>query len=411
MIEYIIKSTISLTILYLCCLVLIKKSTNYKTNRVLLLSFVLYSLVIPLLDFSLSNFHSQEIARTQKLYNVFSDIGNTYNPTIKSSEKLSIYSIVINISIFLYFIISFVLFIRFSYNLYVLISQAKNSNRALCNGERIVLIDKNNSPYSFFKSIYISRESFNNNKIDNVLLIHEIAHKKQLHSIDILLIELLRVFYWFNPFIYLFKKLIRTNHEYLADDYVIKSGIDKKEYSNKLLDYTFRNKTLNLASGFDYLLIKNRLIMLSKYKQKKRIPFQLAILLPVLAILFLTMAFKNSDGVFNLNPTKKCVIETYKNEKMSGYIINGDKQEIFYKDDGNRGYIYFMSKNGGGNFLSNTRDTVIRRVGDFEMKEYNGKIFVENKHVGSVKKGDYIILHANKKIVVYNSDRVTIIND
>lgn len=407
MIEYIIKSTISLTILYLCCLVLIKKSTNYKTNRILLLSFVLYSLIIPLLNFS---FNSQQIVQTQYLYHTFSNIVYNYIPPTKDSEELGVYSNFTNISILLYSLVTFVLFARFLYNLCVLISQTVTSERILYNGQEFVLVNKkSSSPYSFFQTIFINRDAFNNGNIDNDLVLHEIAHKNQLHSIDILLLELLKVFYWFNPFIHLFEKLIKANHEYLADDYVVKSGIDKKEYSNKLINYTIRNKTLNLASGFDYLLIKNRIVMLSKYEQKKRLAYHQAILLPVVALIFFSMAFQNSDSVFNLNPTEKCVIESYTNEKMSGYIINGDKQEIFYRDEGNRGYIYFISKNVEGSFLSNTRDTVIRRVGDFEMKEYNGKIFVENKQVGSVKKGDYIILHYNKKIDAYTSDRVTII--
>jgi beta-lactamase regulating signal transducer with metallopeptidase domain len=118
----------------------------------------------------------------------------------------------------------------------------------LYQGKKITLLNKKVSPFSFFRTIYINEGAYISGEIDNDLILHETAHASQLHSLDILFMELIQIFYWFNPFVYLFKRLIKVNHEFLADEFVIKSGSDKIEYSNKLINYTFRNKPLNLAS-------------------------------------------------------------------------------------------------------------------------------------------------------------------
>ena len=412
MIDYIIKSIISLAILYLCSLFLIRKSNDYKAIRILLLLFVIYSLVIPVFKFSLADFHSYQNGGNKYLYNTFIKAGNIYTPVLENSERLGAYSVTTKILLIIYISTTIILFGRFLYNLFILILQTKVPDKILYKGEQVTLVDGNIGLYSFSKTIFIGKGALKNGEIDNDLLIDEIAHKRQLHSIDVVLLELLCVFYWFNPVIYLFKKLIKTNHEYLADDYVIMSGADREKYSNKLIDLTFRNRTLNLASGFNYLLIKNRIVMLSKSEQKKRLVFPLVMILPVIAILFIITAFTNSDKVFNLNPTDSCIIETYQGANRGGYIVNGDKQEIFFRDDGNRGYIYFISKNGRGRSnTSNTSDTATRKLDNYVVKEFKGQIFVDNKYVGSVKKGDIIILHHDKKIDVYNRSRVKIKDD
>jgi hypothetical protein len=412
MIDYIVKSTISFTILYLCSMYLIRKSINYRAIRILLLFFVFYSLVIPLFKFSLPDIYSQHKSGAQFFYKAFTSAENIYAPVLENSEKLGNNNLTTKILLIIYTATTVILFGRFLYNLFILNSQTKIPDKIFYKGEYIRLVNGNVGPYSFFKTIFIGKGTLKNGEIDNDLLVHEIAHKQQLHSIDIVLMELLCVFYWFNPFIYLFKKLIKTNHEYLADDFVIKSGIDRKKYSNKLIDLTFRNKTLNLASGFNYLLIKNRIIMLSKSEQKKRLVFPLAMILLIIAMLFVTTAFTNSDKVFNLNPTDSCKIETYQDENRGGYIINGDKQEIFFRDDGNRGYIYFISKNGRGrSYTSNMSDTVTHKLDNYIVKEYKGQVFVDDKNVGLVKKGDIIILHHDKKIDVHNRSRVKIKDD
>jgi len=295
MIEYLIKSTISCSILYLCYILIFSKSRNYHLNRIVLLFSVLFSLIVPLINISLNGLQAKEIARNDYFNNAITGINVVTGQAIEGSIDLYNYINISNLFILIYSIIAAFLLGRFCLNLYSLISQSFVSKRVLYQGKKITLLDKEVSPFTFFRAIYINENTFINGEMENDLILHETAHANQLHSIDILFLELIRIFYWFNPFVYLFKRLIKVNHEFLADEFVVKSGSDKIEYSNKLINYTFRNKTLNLASGFDYSLIKNRLIMLSKYGQKRRIAYQLALFVPIIAMLFVTTAFSSTE--------------------------------------------------------------------------------------------------------------------
>jgi bla regulator protein blaR1 len=327
MIEYLIKSTTSCSILYLCYILIFSKSRNYQLNRIVLLFSVISSLIVPLINISLNGLQTKEITQNNYFYNAITGINVVTGQAIEGSRDLYNYINISNLFILIYSIIAVFLLVRFCLNLYSLISQSFISKRVLYQGKKIILLDKKVSPFSFFRTIYINEDTFINDEIENDLILHETAHASQLHSIDILFLELIQIFYWFNPFVYLFKRLIKVNHEFLADEFVIKSGSDKIEYSNKLINHTFRNKTLNLTSGFDYSLIKNRLIMLSKYEQKRRIAYQLALFVPIIAMLFVTTAFSS---------TKDANADTKYSQKSGIFYADtlfwsGENHEIYLK--------------------------------------------------------------------------------
>lgn len=295
-----------------------RKSRNYHLNRIILLFSVIFSLIVPLINISLNGLHAKDIAQNNYFNNAINIINAVSGQAIESSRDLYNY---INISFFfisIYLIITVFLLGRFCHNLYAIIYQSNFSNMALYRGKKIALLDKKVSPFSFFQTIYISGETLRNGEIDNDLVLHEAAHVSQLHSLDILLLEFIQIFYWFNPFVYLFKKLIKINHEFLADEFVIKSGSDKIDYSNKLINHTFRNKPLNLASGFNYSLIKNRLIMLSKYEQKKGSAYRLVLFIPVVVMLFLTTAFTSTNSAIQTTTAKE--VSDIKSNQDSGTI-------------------------------------------------------------------------------------------
>jgi hypothetical protein len=91
---------------------------------------------------------------------------------------------------------------------------------------------------------------------------HEEAHCVQSHSIDIILIELINVIYWFNPAIWLFKRAILLNHEYYADNKVL-SFHDTNNYQDLLVNLVFQSNSISLVSNFNHSLIKSRLIMMT----------------------------------------------------------------------------------------------------------------------------------------------------
>ena len=176
-----------------------------------------------------------------------------------------------NILYFIYFLILVALLIRSVKNFMKLLHQNRMYQKVYYQGNKIVLLDFKTNPYTFFNTIFVCKDDYQNGLIDKDILRHEIEHKNQLHSIDILVLELIQIVYWFNPLIYLYKLAVKANHEYLADNSIILSGtINHVDYSHKIINYTFRIKQVSLVSQANYLLTKKRIIMLATKKNTKR---------------------------------------------------------------------------------------------------------------------------------------------
>ena len=162
-------------------------------------------------------------------------------------------------------------------------------------GYRIVLIDNQINPYCFFNNIFISKHDYLDGNIDKNLLNHELEHVRQSHSIDIVFIELIKIFYWFNPILLFYNRAIRVNHEYLADNGVIRDYFDIKSYADKLLDFISCKKNVPLTSGFNQSLTKKRLIMMTKTKSKSIISgLRITLTLSLILVFLLTISFKQS---------------------------------------------------------------------------------------------------------------------
>jgi bla regulator protein blaR1 len=176
---------------------------------------------------------------------------------------------------------------------------------------KLVLTPGDAPTYSFFKFIFIPQKTFDNQAIPKEILTHELAHVRQMHSLDILFMELLISLWWFNPLLLLYRRAIRLNHEYLADDAVLAGPTDVKEYQLLLLDTLLTQRTTRFASSFNYPVTKKRLAMMTT-DINLRIQFIkkacIALLLPVLAFAVAEKTYsQQSSGVVS-KPEKKVEI-------------------------------------------------------------------------------------------------------
>jgi hypothetical protein len=243
------------------------------------------------LHFTTGNSGILQVQNKVLINHAVSVLKTTPGLSVGNPEQVVNKSGLFNVFILIYSTVSILLLIRFIRNFFRLTWNNSKYEIEYYQGNKLFLINNKSNPYSFLNSIYVNKDDYKNGLIDKELLHHEIAHKVQLHSIDIILTELFKVFYWFNPFIYLFKRAIRANHEYIADYYVLQAGTSNQDYSHKLINYTFRNKCLNLASGFDYFLTKKRLIMISKNKIKRKWLLVSIILTCSITVVLSSMAF------------------------------------------------------------------------------------------------------------------------
>ncbi len=163
----------------------------------------------------------------------------------------------------------------------------------------VYLIENKMDSYSFLNHVYISESQLHEAEF---VLKHEAAHCKQKHSYDILWISLLQIIVWFNPVVYLWKRKIKENHEYLADRASISSDGDVKEYSLALLSAHIGVSLPDLGNGFNQpSLLRKRIIQL---KTKNKIAMKHFILIPaIVGTTLLTSSLTISD--YNPLPPKK----------------------------------------------------------------------------------------------------------
>ena len=286
MILYLLKSGILLLIFYAVYKLWLENEKMFRFNRIYLLGSLVFSFVIPLQLISITSGFSNKIGFIQ-LEELVIQKNN------ENVEMISINDFVFVLIGLVYAFIVLMLTIRLVLNLYSFYKRIKNNQVEFIQGEKIVLIEQPILPHSFWKSIFINKNEFEKGKIPSELLAHEKAHLDQKHTLDILFIEVLQIVFWFNPLLLFYKKAIKLNHEFLADEAVNKQFGSVKSYQNLLLDFASHKNTVALASNINYLITKKRLLMMTKKESPIKIVlkvFSVGVVYALLLFVFSTKA-------------------------------------------------------------------------------------------------------------------------
>jgi bla regulator protein blaR1 len=289
MIAFIIKSAICLTVLYGFYHLFLLNTKAFEFNRFYLMFSLLFALVIPLISIRVG----LNLPVNSNI-NGFSNLPDNFiqgEKIITDPVHFLTFSVTL---IIIYFIVSAILLVRFALNIYKIIKLILTSSIVTNFKTKIALVEDKTLPYSFFRYIFVNRSDYENGKIEKELLIHEQTHCLQYHSIDILIIELVKIILWFNPLLWLFRKAIQLNHEFLAD-YKVLSNHDLNEYQNTLLNFVFRNNSTYLASNFNYSLTKKRLIMMTKNNSLSNAIFRKVAAIPLFMILAISLTFAQEE--------------------------------------------------------------------------------------------------------------------
>ena len=262
---YLLKSALIMGILLLFYRFFLENEKMHQFNRGYLLLSVLLSLIIPFLPTGLifNTTEIQPIVDTVSTNNiVFLEGGEELSGEKKFNPLIAVASI--------YFIVVFLFFLKFSNNLWEMIGHVRGSETRRYKNAKIVLMDKQVSPFTFMNYIFLNRGDYENNCVDQKLLDHELTHARQKHSWDILFIELVMLIFWFNPILRWYKTAIQLNHEFLADSSVIEQHKTVKSYQYLLLDTIEHNNKIYLASNINFHLTQKRLKMMTKTSSSLR---------------------------------------------------------------------------------------------------------------------------------------------
>lgn len=269
---------------------LMEKQKYHHFKRFYLLTSLFLSILIPFLKMKFG---------TELIRNL-TPIIETSNENLVaiSAEKQIDFSLILG---FIYGVIVVFLLLRLIVNILKVIRKKRNSRVVKSQDFNLVLLKNEETPFSFFNSIYINEFHYQNDKIDPRIIVHEKTHVLQKHSWDIVLIEVFRAVFWLNPILYFYRKAIETNHEFLADQEVLKSE-NIKDYQ-RLIFNEIVNKTYGLTQTFKKNNnTKKRFIMMNTNKNKtSAIKIYSSILFSGMVIF--AFAEKVKTPIFNQNLT------------------------------------------------------------------------------------------------------------
>ena len=219
--------------------------------------------------------------------------------------------------------------IRGDKNLSQLIYKIKYNPKHITSNVTNVLLKENIIPHTFLRYIFFNKQKFETQKIPQEVLWHEETHAKQKHSIDVLLIEMLQVLFWFNPLIHFTKNAIKLNHEFLADQGVLNKGITPKAYQQILLAFSAKKSESDLVSAINYSLIKKRFTIMKTQTSKRTLWLRSLILLPMLA--FTLYSFSNRVEVEKKTINQK-PLTSQDNNKIINTAEYNEASELLMKE-------------------------------------------------------------------------------
>jgi len=149
-------------------------------------------------------------------------------------------------------------------------------------GCKIVVTDRDVVPFSWMRYIVLSRKDWEGDCAS--ILAHEKAHVAYGHSVELLLVDVLSALQWFNPAVWMLRADLQELHEYEADDAVLRSGADLREYQYLLIRKAVGKSGYSVANSFNHSILKNRITMMSKSKSPLRRRLRVLYLLPLVCL-------------------------------------------------------------------------------------------------------------------------------
>lgn len=360
-ISYLIELNIAITLLLLIYFVLFKKDSNFNNRRAFLLFAMGISYLIPLIkiDFSQAS-------------------GTLYFPVIHleelifKSDKTSVlhnYINIPNLLLITYLTVSSLLLIRLILSIFRILQNFRYSEKREYFG-KYFYINSNLHASSFFNIIFIDPQAVNDKEL-KLIIDHESYHARLLHSIDRMMSELLLIFCWFNPAVWILRKAIVVNHEYQADNKVIEKGADQVSYQLTILNQYIGSASISNQFSNQ---IKNRIKMLNK-NYKKGSFWKSIVLLPIATLLLFFMSCNNETAADDES----------RNEFLTQKAAKSAEEQIFYVVE------EMPQWPGDGDFITEIRNFIAEKLiypEEAKLAGAEGRVFI---HFLVTKTGDVVI--------------------
>ena len=303
--EYILKSAVILALLYSLFYFFLKKETFHRFNRVCLIFTLVASLVLPLVHISTS--HPSAVNQAVMASTTYVTTLPTIVVTPETKAPLLTWNDVLAYTYWIGLCVMLLYLALQIVQTYLLIKGGLRHTDKF--GNTVILKDDVKSPFSIFHFIVMSVEDYENHRQN--ILTHEQEHIRMCHSYDLLLLEVVKVIQWFNPFVWFLENDLKALHEYQADEAVINQGIDAKQYQQLLVVKAVGNRLQPFANNLRRGSLKKRIIMMYQKKSNRWMMLKALFILPMTCFAIYAFATPESKVVEKLKTKVAAVEQTF----------------------------------------------------------------------------------------------------
>ena len=401
MIPYILYASLILTACLIFYKLLLQKETFFYLNRFVLLSCMLLAFILPVLrvpqqmsfrkapapvnivypDVALNQITTAKLAEQ--------NVATTTAEPVQDNNTLNLEQLM-QWLIYLYWFGVVIFGLNFLMQAIVLLYKAY-SRPVIKDGKfRIVEITNDKAPCSFGNNIFINPEKYDWETYNQVLL-HEKIHIEQKHTLDLLLVEIVLIFQWFNPFAWLWRKELESNLEFFTDNKLLQHDkVEKESYQLSLLKVAAPHFPLSLTTNYNQSLLKKRLLMMNSKKSNVHTTWKYFFLLPLMVLfvcLFNEPVVKSQ--IVTAKENKKQHQQEHHDIKTTGNwfaTIKDDKLNMQFKSDGEK---FDNSSNGSTFMLNEFKDLPRGKEGAFTLTREAGTMDFTGKFEGDKGMGKY----------------------
>ena len=271
------KAAIALAVFYMFYRLLLSKETFHRFNRIVLLGTAALSFVLPLCVITL-----KKVVVVPAMTGTSETIVGEVAETVAMVPEVSVpIWPVVFCSIFTLGALAVLIHVVISIIGIRRMIRSGNS-QALESGETLIITETDTAPFSWMKYIVISREDYESGY--SQILTHEKAHIALRHSWDILFVDMITALQWFNPAIWMLKADLRAIHEFEADDAVLRSGANIKEYQYLLIRKAVSKSGYSVANSFNHSTLKARITMMLNKKSSRMSAWKALYVIPLVGI-------------------------------------------------------------------------------------------------------------------------------
>ena len=325
---YLLNASGGIVLFYLVYWLFLRNETFHLANRLFLLGSLLLAILLPLLPVR----YEVLIEATEGAKNGAHTIADTFKniPVFKGTKESTTTFGWQQAILLIYLTGAAIFLLRLLTQTAVLIHLMIKYRVTSFNGMRVVENEKYGLPFSFFNIVFINPKFHTQDDLPEILA-HEKVHIRENHWFDLLFIELLTVIFWFNPFIWLFERAIKQNHEYLADKGVLAQGHTVGRYQALLVNQLMGMQIIGITNNLNFALSTNRLKMMTKKKTSARRLIRFTWVLPALALLLFAFAepeysYKETEIVGNkLMPAKT---QSEKQLTINGKVVSKETGKV-----------------------------------------------------------------------------------